>query len=380
MAGSFSLTFDGSPMDDRMYGALTSIEVEENAELPDAIQIELSVSAVDGELDYVSDSRLQPSTNVALVATLEGGSSQCLFDGYVLSHRLHLESGVNASTLQVWGQDASWLMNLEEKVREWVNVTDADVAASIFGDYGFSPDSANQDEDSPAHTEDGHTLMQRGTDIQFLRSLARRNGKLCRVFCTDTPGDRTGYFAYPSLDGPPVATIKPNDPAAPTVTKLDLEWDVTRPSAVEARQALFDATDEDGADGGASDSGLSLLDSQGLGDFRGADMTVILTAPVDAGEELTMRSRALLRESGWFVTCEAEAEAARVGAILRVGDMVSLDGCGSVHSGDYLVWRVRHTLNRQSHRMRFTLRRNAVGGSASGAVGALGSLAGALAG
>ena len=98
-------------------------------------------------------------------------------------------------------------MNLEEKVKEWVDVTDADVANSIFGDYGITPASDNSDDDSPTHTEDGHTLMQRASDIQFLRNLARRNGKLCRVVCTDTPGQRTGYFAKPSVDGDPVVTL-----------------------------------------------------------------------------------------------------------------------------------------------------------------------------
>ena len=47
--------------------------------------------------------------------------------------------------------------------------------------------------------------MQRGTDIQFLRDLARRNGKLCRVGRAPTSrAQRTGYFAKPELDGDPV--------------------------------------------------------------------------------------------------------------------------------------------------------------------------------
>ena len=191
-----------------------------------------------------------------------GQSPQCIFDGYVLSHKLHLETGITASTLQVWGQDASWLMNLEEKVKEWVDVTDADVANAIFNDYGITPASDNADDDSPSHTEDGHSLMQRASDIQFLRSLARRNGKLCRVVCADKPGQRTGYFAKPKLDGDPVVTLTLNDPQTWTVDALDIEWDVTRPTAVMARQALFNDSDEDGVSADTSDSGLALLDAQ----------------------------------------------------------------------------------------------------------------------
>jgi hypothetical protein len=368
VAATFSLLLDGSPVDDQAYNALSALEVEENADLPDAIQLTFGVNATaSGDLDYPSDSRLKPFANLAVVVTPEGADAQCIFDGYVLSHRLHLESGIRSSTLQVWGQDASWLMNLEEKVHEWVDVTDSAVAASIFGDYGIQPADENSDEDSPSHTEDGHSLMQRATDIQFLRALARRTGKWCRVFCRDKPGERVGFFAMPALDGDPVATLKLNDPSAPTMEKLDLEWDVARPTQVLASQALFDDDDEDGASGDAQDSGLALLDERGLGDFSGRDLSVLLAAPVDAGTELNVRAQAVLRESGWFVRAEGEAEVSRVGRVLRVGDVVMLDGLGTLHSGKYLVWSVRHTIDRQAHRMRFTLRRNAVGPEPSSA-------------
>src|SRR5438132_4425127 len=118
-------------------------------------------------------------------------------------------------------------MNLEEKVREWVDMTDADVADTLFGAYGITPLQDNRDDDSPSHTEDGHTLMQRGSDIQFLRQLARRNGKLCRVNCADKPGKRTGYFAKPNLGGDPVLTLNLSDPTDWTVHALDIEWDAT---------------------------------------------------------------------------------------------------------------------------------------------------------
>ena len=85
-------------------------------------------------------------------------------------------------------------MNLTEKVKEWVDVTDADVANAIFGDYGITPSDQNTADDSPSHTESGHSLMQRGSDIQFLRTLARRNGKVCRVACADKPGEADRLF------------------------------------------------------------------------------------------------------------------------------------------------------------------------------------------
>jgi phage protein D len=367
MPAAFRLLFDGTPVGDDVYRAMSSLEVEENVDLPDAVQLKLAVSrSPAGELDLPADPRLRPFSNVAVVVTPEGGTAECIFDGYVLSHRIHLESGVTASTLEVWGQDSSWLMNLDEKVREWVDVTDAQVASSIFGEYGVTPAADNSAGDSPAHTEDRHSLMQRGTDIRFLRDLARRNGKFCRVACTDTPGERTGYFCAPALSADPVAVIALNDPTAPTVSALDLEWDVTRPSSVLAGQALFGDDNPDGVRADTTSSGLDPLDERDLATFTGRTMTVLLTAPVDDAGELSLRAQSVLREGGWFVRCEGEADSARVGRVLRVNTLVQLEGLGSLHSGKYLVWSVRHTISTDAHRMRFVLYRNAMGPAPAG--------------
>jgi hypothetical protein len=369
MPNTFRVLFNGDAADDAFYTQLTSLDVEENADLPGAIQLNLPVDRSDsGDLTFVNDDRLKPFSNLAVVTTPEGGSDQCIFDGFVLTHKLHLQRGTASSTLQVWGQDASWLMNLEEKTKEWVDVTDADVANSIFNDYGITPADENTQDDSPSHTEDGFTLMQRASDIQFLGTLARRNGKLCRVACTDTPGERTGYFAKPNLEGDPVLTLNLNDPVDWNVDALDFEWDVARPASVLARQALFTDDDEDGVSADTQDSGLQTLDERGLSDFSDKTMTVILTAPVNDAGELSLRAQSLLRESGWFVRCHGDADVARLKAVLRVGSVISIEGAGSLNSGNYFVWSVRHTITPDSHKMSFTLLRNAVGPAPAGGI------------
>ena len=262
MASSYQLMLNGQQADHDLYTLITSVEVEESMDMPAAMQIRVPVSRSNGgDLTYVADPRFAPLATVAVVATAGGSgasgvatgasarrrrrsaaarrrpATQCIFDGYVLSQKIHLETGTTNSTLTVWGQDASWLMNQTEKVREWVDVTDADVAASIFGDYGITPSDQNSQDDSPSHTEDTHSLMQRGSDIEFLRMLARRNGKvLPRRLRRHSPAQRTGYFAAPKLDGDPASTITLNDSSNWTVSALDLEWDATRPTAVIARR------------------------------------------------------------------------------------------------------------------------------------------------
>src|SRR5258708_3708244 len=123
---TLQLYFGGAPAEEAFYQRLSLVEVEENVEMPSACQLTLAVGTdKNGDLTGVSDSRLGPLKELAVVVSADGETSHCIFDGVVLSHKLHLDAGSVCSTLKVWGQDASWAMNLEEKVHEWVDVTDA---------------------------------------------------------------------------------------------------------------------------------------------------------------------------------------------------------------------------------------------------------------
>jgi phage protein D len=365
---TYQVLLNGKAVDDDFYTQLSTLEVEENADLPDAISLTLPLAAADGEVIWVADARVAPFANVAVVAVADGGTNQCIFDGYVLSHKVHLQPGITASTLEVWGQDASVLMGLEEKVREWSGLTDGAVANQIFSEYGLTPGASNTDQDSPAHTDDAHTLMQRASDIDFLRRLARRNGKWCRVACTDTPGVRTGTFAAPALTGDPAATIDLNDPAVSSVSSLDFSWDARRPSAVKASQGSLTDAAPTGTSADATNSGLPPLDARPMRAFVGRDVTVRLTAAADPAE-MPGRAAAVLRDAGWFVRCEGTADLASLKTVLRVGTVVAVQGVGSILSGAYLVWRVRHSINAQTHAMAFTLVRNAVGPPPAGGSG-----------
>jgi len=371
---TYQVIFDGTPAAQDFYDMIGKLEIEENADLPDAITLQLPVSAKDGELSWVGDPRIAPYANVAVVVTPDDGDQQCIFDGYVLSHNVRVPSGPAGATVDVWGQDASVLMGLTETVKEWAGMTDSEVVAAIFSKYGATSSVDNDSDASPAHTEDEHTLMQRGSDIDFLRRLARRTGRWCRLTCAGQPAQRIGYFAMPSLTTPPTITIDVNDPATSSTPALDFSWDATRPTSVAARQASLTDSDQDGVSADTSDSGLAALDARTLAVFSSRDKTVILTATADTAE-LPRRAAGLLREAGWFAKCEGTADLAVLKQVLRVGHVVSVEGCGSLLSGPYLVWSVRHSITTQTHSMSFVLVRNAIG---SAPAPASGGLAGAL--
>jgi hypothetical protein len=370
------LAVGGTAVPDAFYDAVRQLEVEESSDQPGALVLKLPVNrTTDGDLQYVGEGSFEPMTNVTLVVTpsAAGATSQCIFDGYALSWRLHLDHTVTSSTVEVWCQDATWLMSVDDNVVEWSGQTDGEVANAIFSNYGFTPADGNTDGDSPSHTDDGHTLFQRATDLQFLRGLARRGGKLCRVACTDTPGDRTGYFVTPSVDGDPVATLDLTDPDRWTVDTLDFDWDVMRPTEVDASQVDLTQASPSGTDVATGSSGQSPMDERDYPTYSASSSTLLLTVPADV-PELTYRTAGVLIESGLFARCTTEVDPERLGAVLRVGDVVTLAGAGNLHSGNWLVWNVRHTFSLQAWKMSVTLVRNAMG--PAGTTSTLASLAG----
>ena len=365
MAYSFELRVGGSPASAALQEALQSVEVEENADGPGAMMLELPVNrTASGDLQFIDDGTFEPYTQVsALLST--GGLGECIFDGYVLSWRLHLDRATTASTLRVWAQDASWLMNIDDKVREWPGLTDGEVANSIFAAYGLIPAGANLEDDSPAHDPSQHTLFQRATDLRFLDALARRNGKICRVACADVPGVRTGYFVRPALDGPAKATIALNHPTGWTADTLDLEWDVMRPTEADASQVSLTSASPAGMPGNATRSGLTALGARDLTAYAGRSSTLRLTATADV-PELRQRTTAVLSDAGWFGRCQGEADLNRLGSVIRAATVVAISGAGTAHSGNWFAWRVNNLITVDSCRTRFTLVRNAIGPGSGG--------------
>jgi hypothetical protein len=387
VSATVQLSVSGAAVPAEFYDAIRQLEVEESADEPGALILRLPVNRTSaGDLQFVGDGTFEPATNVTLTVTpgASGSATQCIFDGYVLSWRLHLDRAITSSTIDIWAQDASWLMNIDDVVTEWSGQTDGEVANAIFSSYGFTPAAGNTDNDSPSHTPDGHTLFQRATDLQFLRGLARKGGKLCRVACTDTPGQRTGYFVIPVTAGQqPVATISLVGPDSWTVDSLDFDWDVMRPTEADSSQVDLSQSSDTGTDVSTTDSGIAALDQRDYPTYLGQSSTLLLTAPADVAE-LTNRTTAVLIESGFFSRCTGEADADRIGTILRVGDVVMIEGAGNIQSGNWLVWNVKHTYATNSWKMAFTLVRNAMGPAGTGGTFATftpgGGLSGGLSG
>ncbi len=189
-----TIKIDGEEVSD-LYKDLISLEVELDDELAALFRLTIGIALQpDGSWTYLDDERFKVWKPITVAAGL-GGSAEDVFSGYITHVKPSFDPELTQCTLEIWGMDGSVLMDREEKLIAWPNKKDSDIAAEIFNQlYGLTPMT---EDTNITHDEAVATIIQRETDIQFLRRLALRNGFECYVEGT------TGYFRPPQLSAPP---------------------------------------------------------------------------------------------------------------------------------------------------------------------------------
>ena len=183
---AYRVAFGGEAVADDFYADIVSLTVDESTSEATTLRLRLAVRLQDnGSWTYLEDDRFSPFTEVTVsIGFLGGGAGSGpapgsasnlvpVFAGYVTGVDASLGSAPGSSTLEILGLDTSVLLGLEEKMATFPNLSDSDIAQQVLGGYGVS---VQADSTSTVHQENDTTVVQRGTDAQFVRQLARRNG------------------------------------------------------------------------------------------------------------------------------------------------------------------------------------------------------------
>jgi phage protein D len=349
---TIAIEIDGEEADD-LYPDLNVVEVEFDDELAAMFRIELVMSLEpDGTWSHLDDERLTPWRQATINAGFTDGTEP-LMSGYVTHIRPVFESDESRCRLEVWGLDGSVLMDREEQLKDWPDKKDSDIAAEIFRSYGFR---ADVEDTTVVHDKRVSTVLQRETDIQFLRRLALRNGYECFV------DDDTGYFRRPQLDADaqPVLAVHFGDETNVAWFKVEVD------ALAAANVAMFqiDRTEK---------KLLSSLVDASLQPALGAAVPAdLLPRGVAAGKsyvamnvatgtlEMDQLCQGLFHRAEWFVTGEGMVAANRYGHVLRPRQTVTVKGVGESHSGRYYVTHVTHSFTADGYSQRFRVKRNAL--------------------
>ncbi len=397
---AYQIAFNGTAVTDDFYGDVVLLTVEESTAMPGALRLQLtSRMQEDGSWGYLDDDRLSVYNKVtvkvgftggggilgAISSLFGGGGSNGLstvFDGYITAVDLNLGSAPATTFVEVSGLDTSVLMGLEEKIASWPNMADSDIVQQIVSGYGVE---VTADTTSTVHQDTDTTVLQRATDLQFVHTLARRNGLEFYFETDDQSGSVTGYFRAPQLDGTPQQDLAIQFGDQSNLRSFSAHLSATRPLNVKTEQMDVKANSPNTAQ--VSDTVLNKLGDKDATSLMGDALDSLVTpqdaqaqmlalgTPTSDATELTSIAQAVRDEAGWFITASGEINSDAYQAVLRPRRLVLVKGAGQSFSGKYYVTKVVHEIKVDgSYSQRFEARRNArdvdgseqFGGSSSG--------------
>jgi len=350
----YTLLVGPAPAPEPLVEAIQQIDVECTLEEASVLRIEFGIAATKlGDWSILDLDPFRPLTPLQLRIQRGAGAPEALVNAFVTEHRVTYSEG-GRSTLQITGMDATYAMNLEEKIKPWLNLPDSAIASVVFGEHAIIP---RVDATSPVLTDPEGTTIQRGTDIRFLRRLARRNGFDCYVQPEPLSGLDVGHFHKRQLTGVPQAVLSVELGTEANVCNFSVRYELTRPTAAVA--AGLDVLTK------APQPAVALM---ALEQPLGIEGTLLrqfpppVVRPADTGlrrtAELQRAAQAIVDRSTWSVI--AEGTVGLDVPVLRPGGLVSIRGAGRLYNGSYVLTRVRHTIKAGGIQQHFEAARNAV--------------------
>lgn len=353
---SYTITVDGTPLDAAAVGCLQRVECEEHLRLADVLRLRFRVGPKPAGAGWqLLDDGLFPRLAAITLDVRLGTTTVPLFAGHVVETAATFTGDPADTGYTVLAFDPSVLLHLESRTRAWPNMSDADVATSIFSDAGFATDVQAT---SPTPSENTTVLLQAETDAQLLQRLAARNGYDTWVD-QEPGGTTTGHFRAPDLAATPQDVLSVGLGAAGTVEKLSIRHDMLKPAAASAR-----AVDHAGLgveSGSATAVGAPLLGRESLLPADQPRTLALHGTATDLSAGLQAAAQAATDRSAMAITADCELNTGTYGAVLRAKRPVLVRGAGPAFSGSYLVERVLHVMEGTDYRQYATLRRNATG-------------------
>jgi phage protein D len=336
-----------------LYNDLVRLEVELDDQLAGMFRLTLGLLlAPDGTWPYLDDERFAVWQPVTIAAGVDE-DTRTLIDGVITHVRPEFGDGLDQCRLEVWGMDASVLMDRVDRLKAWPSRKDSDIAAEVFQTYGITPDITDT---SVVHDEEQSTIIQRETDIQFLNRLALRNGFECFV---DADG---GHFRPPVLDDAPQPVLAVQFGDDTNVNRFSLEVNALAQSSVAMSQVdhmsgeVHDVTVDAGRQPALGSTPASSLLAPGMDPA----LVHIGRSVTTGNKEMTELCQGLFDRGEWFVTGEGEVSANKYGGVLTPRATVTIKGVGEIHSGVYYVTHVTHTFVSDGYTQTFQVKRNAL--------------------
>lgn len=345
--------------------ALQSVRISAGDDGPSGFQITFQTGRGGplGVVDYplLGNPLLRPFNRVILIATFNA-TPRVLLDGIITDHQFAPGDEPGQATMTITGEDVSVMMDREEKSAEHPAQDETIIALKIIAAYakfGLIPRVIPPlAPDPPIPIE--RVPVQQGTDLAYLRQMARRHGYVFSVTPGPAPFTNTAYWGPPVRVGLPQPALSVNLEGATNVEKIDFRFNALGPTVVAGR--VQDRNLNEALPVRTFASLRPPLASQPAWLVHAADIrSAQFREPGLTVTQAFARAQGLTDAASDAVEAVGELDAVRYNGVLAAGALVGLRGVGYSYDGFWYVKRVVHTIKKESYKQQFTLTREGVG-------------------
>lgn len=365
---NYKLFFNNAPAKQDELDRVESIEIEQDSDMAWEARLEIPLCSSDaGKWAMEDDKILADFGRVRVEVQIGKDGFVPLIDGPIVGFDNNMSSEPGQSSVRVRVQDDSVLLNRHESLDAFKGKTDDEIVKKVFRSIP-EISSVRVDPVPPPDAKLPPVAVQRGTGIELLRSLARRQNMHAYVLPGPNAGKSIGVFKkYPTTkDGLPDLVLLGPDR---NIGRFEVKNRASQPGKTVGYAVSI--TDKKVVKKTSSFKRLDLLGSeqavkseQDAGTYLlGPDLvdSVDLDAAVQARTDAT--SYQFEASGDLFTEC--------YGKVLTPYRLVTVTGVNGRLSGDYVITGVVHTLNRETYKQTFKLLRNARSAGAGARTGPL---------
>lgn len=279
-----------------------------------------------------------------------------LIDGPLSGHHTQLSAEPGRSQLILNVLDDSSLLNLTDVVTISDGQSDSDIATQLFSSdqVNITPENIATLE-APAEPLEA-TEVQRGTNANFLRRLAERNALHAYVLPgADVNAESRGFFcAFPESSETPSLDSLVLLGASRNVMNFDVQNDTQ--AAAEYQISTLGLSDRSTTPSTGAFQDETLLGG-GDPDSTTPPATRLPNPALSTGVDPAALARAQSIASSYTYEATGQIYSGRYSDILTPYQLIAVQAGGTSLSGNYMIKRVRHVINRSDHTQEFTVQR-----------------------
>jgi hypothetical protein len=368
-ACEYRLYFDGTAATREQLDQIETITIDQELDLAWEARLDIPMcTSKDGTWAGAEESFAAAFARIRVEIKVGDGSFVPLIDGPVVGANTQMSTQPGQSMQTVIVQDDSVYLNRHEDVDRFDDKLDHEVAQELFDRVSQITDT--DIDDTPAPPAGSAVVVQRGTAMQLLRRLARRQGMHAYVLPGDQPGESVGAFKKlpTEPDGLPELVLLGE---SRNVATFHVQQNSQRPSTV--RTASVDITDKTVATATSSFRNLELLGDDAALASEDDAATRLASPGADDAVDPTQQVQGEADRDSYAFSATGSVVADCYTGVLQPYRAVLVKGVDTILNGNYVVKKVGHTLSRSEYAQTFELLRNAVadGQSSAGQLGAI---------